>query len=133
MEDYNKEPDQSSFGTSTGSASAGTAKAKEKTDIKEKVSNLGRKAVEEIDRSRQSAAGALDQTASSLHTGGDKVSGVAHSAADSLQSTADYIRRTDLAGMGKDIQELVTRYPGVSLAAAAVLGFLVARGFRSHE
>jgi hypothetical protein len=127
MEYHNQEPTQSSNATATGSASAfpDTATAEEK--------NLGRKAVEQIDRSRQSAASALDQTASSLHSGGDKVSDAAHSAADSLQSSADYIRRTDLAGMGKDIQDLVTRYPGLSLAAAAVLGFLVARGLRSND
>jgi hypothetical protein len=138
MEDENKELDQPSFEASRESAAAGTAPAKQKlsetaAEVKEKVGGLGRKAVEQIDQSRRSAAGALDQTASSLHSGADRVSGVAHSTADGLQSTADYIRRTDLAGMGKDIQDLVTRYPGISLAAAAFLGFLVARSLRSDE
>jgi hypothetical protein len=35
--------------------------------------------------------------------------------------------------MADDLQDLVKRYPGQSLAAAAILGFLVARGLRSNE
>jgi hypothetical protein len=54
----------------------------------------------------------LDQTASSLHSGSDKLSGVAHSAADKIQATADYVRRTDLKAMAEDVQDLVERYPG---------------------
>jgi len=102
-------------------------------DVKDKVAEFGRKTAEQIDDSRESAAGALDQTASSLHSGGDKLSGVAHSAADKIQATADYVRRTDLKGMADDVQDLVKRYPGQALAAAAVLGFLVARGLRGRD
>ena len=79
------------------------------------------------------AAGALEQTASSMHSSSDKLSGVAHSAADKLQATADYVRRTDLKGMAQDVQDLVKRYPKESLAVAVVLGFLVARGLRGSE
>jgi ElaB/YqjD/DUF883 family membrane-anchored ribosome-binding protein len=88
---------------------------------------------DKIDDSRESAAGALGKTASSLHSGGDKLSGVAHSAADKIQATADYVRRTDLKGMAEDVQDIVKRYPGQSLAAAAILGFLVARGLRRSD
>jgi len=137
MSDYNSETGQSSYGAS-GSASADTAPAMENisekaAEIKDKVTNFGRKTVDVIDQSRQSAAGALDQTASSLHTAGDKVSGVAHSAADSVQSTADYIRRTDAPGIGRDIRDLVARHPGVSLAAATLLGFFIGRGLRPKD
>ena len=138
MDDYNKELGQSPYGETVGSGATGTAPAREKivqktAEIKEKVSNFGRQAVDKLDQSRQTAAEALDQTASTLHSSGDKVSGAAHSAADSIQATANYVRRTDLKGMGQDIQDLVTRYPGASLAAAAVLGFLVARGLRGND
>lgn len=138
MDDYNKQPGQS-YGESTGSGGTGTAaRMKEQitetaTDVKEKVSDLGRKTVDKIDESRESAAGALEKTASSLHTGGDKLSGVAHSAADKIQATADYVRRTDLKGMAEDVEDIVKRYPGPALAAAAILGFLVARGLRSSD
>jgi hypothetical protein len=35
--------------------------------------------------------------------------------------------------MAGDVQELVKRYPGQALAAAAVLGFLFARVVRSND
>jgi ElaB/YqjD/DUF883 family membrane-anchored ribosome-binding protein len=139
MDDYNKQSGQSSYGEGVGSGGTGTAaRMKEQmsdtaADVKDKVTEFGRKTAEQIDDSRESAAGALDQTASSLHSGGDKLSGVAHSAADKIQATADYVRRTDLKGMADDVQDLVKRYPGQALAAAAVLGFLVARGLRGRD
>jgi ElaB/YqjD/DUF883 family membrane-anchored ribosome-binding protein len=102
-------------------------------DVKDKVSEFGRKTAQQIDDSRESAAGALDQTATSLHSGSDKLVSVAHTAADKIQATADYVRRTDLKGMADDVRDLVKRYPGQALAAAAVLGFLVARGLRGRD
>jgi ElaB/YqjD/DUF883 family membrane-anchored ribosome-binding protein len=139
MDEFNKQPGQASYGESTGSGGTGTAaRMKEQisdtaADVKEKVTEFGRKAADKIDGSRESAAGALDKTATSMHSGGDKLSGVAHSAADKLQATADYVRRTDLKGMVEDVQDIVKRYPGQALAAAAVLGFLVARGLRRSD
>jgi ElaB/YqjD/DUF883 family membrane-anchored ribosome-binding protein len=141
MDDYNTQSGQSSYGDSTGAGTGavGTAaRMKEQVsqkagDIKEKVSGIGRKAAEKIDNTRQSAADALEQTASTVHSGGDKLSGVAHSAADSIQATADYVRQTDVRSMANDVGELVKRYPGPSLAAAAILGFLVARGLSSND
>jgi ElaB/YqjD/DUF883 family membrane-anchored ribosome-binding protein len=100
---------------------------------KDAVVDFGRKTVDSIDAQRVPAAGGLDQTASTLHQQADKVAGVAHSAADKIQATADYVRHTDLKGMAEDVQDIVKRYPGQSLAAAAILGFLVARGLRSRD
>lgn len=139
MDDYNKQPGQASSGELTGSPGTGTAaRMKEQisetaADVTEKVTKFGHKAADRIDDSRESAAGALDKTATSMHSGGDKLSGVAHSAADKIQATADYVRRTDLKGMAEDVQDIVKRYPGQALAAAAVLGFLVARGLRRSD
>ena len=97
--------------------------------------------MDNIDESRKSTAGALDQTAAKLHSGGEQlsgaahtaahqISGVAHDAADKLQAAADYIRETDVKRMGEDLKDIAKRYPGPALATAAVLGFIVARGFR---
>jgi ElaB/YqjD/DUF883 family membrane-anchored ribosome-binding protein len=139
VDDYDKQSGQSAYGESTGTGGTGTAaRMKEQisetaADVKEKVTEFGRKTADKIDDSRESAAGALDKTASSLHSGGDKLSGVAHSAADKIQATSDYVRRTDLKGMAEDVQDIVKRYPGRSLAAAAILGFLVARGLRRNN
>jgi len=138
MDDYNKQPGQS-YGETHASGATGTAaRMKEQisekaSDVTETVTDLGRRTADKIDQSRSSAAGALDKTASSLHSGSDQISGVAHSVADKVQATADYVRRTDVRGMAEDVQDMVKRYPGQSLAAAAILGFLFARGLRSND
>jgi len=139
MDEYNKQSGQTSYGEGAGSGGAGTAaRVKEQisetaADVKDKVTDFGRKTAEKIDDSRESAAGALDQTAISLHSGSDKLASVAHTTADKIQATADYVRRTDLKGMTEDVQGLVKRYPGQALAAAAVLGFLIARCLRGRD
>jgi ElaB/YqjD/DUF883 family membrane-anchored ribosome-binding protein len=113
-------------------------------DTKEKLADLGRKTVDRIDDSREPAASALNRTASSLQAGADQLSGTAHSAvdkihatassaADQIQATAEYVRTKDTKGMLKDVQVIVKRYPAQSLAAAAILGFLVGRGLRSTD
>jgi hypothetical protein len=125
-----------------GAATAARMKLSEKAaEVKEKVADFGRKAVDNIDESRKRTAGALDQTAAKLHSGveqlsgvahtaADQISGVAHGTADKLHAAADYIRERNLKGMGEDLKDVVKRYPGPALAVAAVLGFIVARGFR---
>jgi ElaB/YqjD/DUF883 family membrane-anchored ribosome-binding protein len=116
------------------SGSSATAARMKKTiadkaaDAKETVNDLGRMAAEKLEDSRQSTARALDKTAVSLHSGADQFSEFGHSAAERLHSTADYVRETDLEGIFQDLQSIVKRYPAQSLAAAAILGFLVARG-----
>jgi ElaB/YqjD/DUF883 family membrane-anchored ribosome-binding protein len=147
MDDYKQQPGQpgSNQSETPGMATAARMKLSDTAaDVKEKVALIGRRAADSIDSSRQSAAGALDGTASSLHSSADQISGAAHTAADKLQATAhstadklqataDYVRQTDLKGMVDDLTGVVKRYPGQSLAAAAVLGFLVARGLRSND
>ena len=93
------------------------------------------RAEEKIDERRGAAAEGLDSAADRLHQkadrlpGGDKVSSAAHTTADALASTADYIRDRDLRGMVADVQSLVRRNPGPALLTAVALGFLVARTF----
>jgi len=94
---------------------------------KEKVADYGRRAVDVIDKQREPAASALDKTAAAVHQTADKVGSAAHSTGDKIQATADYVRQNDMNAMMGDVQEIVKRYPGQSLAAAAVVGFLVAR------
>jgi hypothetical protein len=143
MDDYNKPTSETPHGQPEGGAgTAARMKLAEKAaEVKERVADFGRKTVDNIDESRKSTAGALDQTAAKLHSGGDQLSGAAHTAADQLsgvahrtadklQAAAEYIRETDLKGMGEDLKDIVKRYPGPALAVAAVLGFLVARSLR---
>ena len=67
MDDYNKQPGQPGYSQSEtpGMATAARMKLSDTAaDVKEKVADIGRRAADSIDSSRQSAAGALDNTAS---------------------------------------------------------------------
>jgi len=105
------------------------------SQAKDKVADLGRNAAQKIDQNRRTAASGLESAAATLHQnaenlpGGEKVSNLAHTAADKLTSTADYVRRNDVSGMMSDVEQLVKNNPGPSLFAAAVVGFLVGRAF----
>jgi ElaB/YqjD/DUF883 family membrane-anchored ribosome-binding protein len=132
-----KYSDMGGSGTS-GTASGTAARLKEQisdkaADVKERVSEFGRKTADRIDASRGPAADSLDRTASALHAKSDRVASAAHATADKLQATAEYVRGHDFKEMADDVTELVKRYPGQSLAAAAILGFLLARVMRSND
>jgi hypothetical protein len=105
------------------------------SQVRSKASDLGRLAVDKIDQNRDSAAGGLESAAHKIHDkpdslpGGQKVISVAHTAANTLSSTADYIREHDVNSMMADLSRLVKNNPGPALLAAAALGFLVARSF----
>jgi hypothetical protein len=140
MEDFNNQGKEYSYGDATGSGGAGSAAVRMKeqvvdvaADAKAKIVDFGHQTINKINDSRPSAAGVLEQTATTLHSSGDKLSDVAHSAADSIHATANYVRNTDVKGMANDVQDLCRRYPGQSLAVAAILGFLVARGLRGQN
>lgn len=62
----------------------------------------------------------------------DQVAEKAGTMADTIRSTADYVRNNDVKAMGRDVEGLVKRYPGQALLAAAVLGFFVARALRTR-
>ncbi|MDP9337282.1 MAG: hypothetical protein M3P45_00275 [Acidobacteriota bacterium] len=126
--------DQSSTGAATGTAARLKEQISEKAaDVRDRVNDFGRKTADKIDASREPAAASLNRTASALHAQSDRVAGAAHATADKLQATADYVRDHDFKEMAADVTDLVKRYPGQSLAAAAVLGFLLARVMRSSD
>lgn len=145
MNEFNKPYDQFSQNETTGSSSGiGTAATRARDKVADKAAELGntvantvtdfrRRAADKLDDSRHTAADAIDNTATSLHSGSDQLAAMGHSAADSMKSTANYLRTTDLKGMGNDIQDFVKRYPGPALAAAALLGFVLARGFGNRD
>ena len=109
------------------------------TQVKDKVSDMGRAAAEKIDDNREAAAGGLDRAAETLHEnaeslpGGEKIANLAHTTADKLTSTAEYVRERDVSGMMSDVEALVKKNPGPALIAAAVVGFLVGRAFSSSD
>jgi ElaB/YqjD/DUF883 family membrane-anchored ribosome-binding protein len=115
-------------------------KASEVTSqVKQKASDLGRTAAAKIDENREPAASGFESAARAIHQnaeslpGGEKVTDLAHSAADKLSDSADYVREHDVKSMMADVERLVKNNPGPSLLAAAVLGFLVGRTFSSND
>src|SRR4030095_12786938 len=93
--------------------------------IKDKVSDVARAAVDKIDGSRSMTADGLASAASTLHgqadrlPGGEKITGIAHTAAGGLSTTADYVRTHDVDHMLTDVKTLVKNNPGPSLLVAA--------------
>jgi ElaB/YqjD/DUF883 family membrane-anchored ribosome-binding protein len=118
------------------SAASGTTEdikrnvSKKAEQAKASFNDFKRKAHDKLDGSRQPTAKALEWTASNLHSRADKISGFTHSTADRLQHTANYFRESDIDHIADDVEEVVKRHPGRSLAAAAILGFLVALSLR---
>lgn len=106
------------------------------TTAKAKVEEFGRAAADKFDEGRAGAADALSSAASSLHdkaanfTAGQKVVDMAHSTADKMEATADYVRKHDMNEMMADVQTVIKSHPGPSLLAAVVVGFLAGRAFR---
>jgi ElaB/YqjD/DUF883 family membrane-anchored ribosome-binding protein len=130
-----------SFGdpTADGPSTLGEKLSDTAAQVKDKVSDLGRTAADKIDENRGAAASGLEKAATALHEnaeslpGGEKVSNLAHAAAEKLSSTAGYVREHDVNRMMADVETLVKNNPGPSLLAAAVIGFLVGRAFSSND
>ncbi|MHB8837818.1 MAG: hypothetical protein ACYC7F_02570 [Gemmatimonadaceae bacterium] len=79
---------------------------------------------------RVATADGLDAAASGLNTGGDRVADLAHSTADSLKSSAKYVRKHNAGRMVDDIESLIQAHPGKALLGAVLLGFFAGRAFR---
>jgi ElaB/YqjD/DUF883 family membrane-anchored ribosome-binding protein len=89
-----------------------------------------------VDRNLQSAAGALESTASALRervpqTG--KVNELATATADKIENTARYLRDHDTSDKVAGVESLVRRNPGASLAAALAVGFLIGTAMRKDR
>jgi ElaB/YqjD/DUF883 family membrane-anchored ribosome-binding protein len=126
-----------STNTGTFEGSADTRGVTEKvtdaaSQMRDKVSDLGRTAVNKIDENREGAATGLESAATALHQKTDSVANMAHSTAEKLSSTADYLRQHDVKSMTADVEQLVRNNPGPSLVAAAVVGFLLGRAFTNN-
>ena len=107
--------------------------------VKEKAAELGETATDTLDGQRDTAASGLASAASAIHAradqlpGGETVSGLAHSAADKLTSTADYVRQNDVKRMLADVEQIVKKNPGPSLLVAVAVGFLVGRALSAND
>jgi hypothetical protein len=88
------------------------------------------KAADAFRAGRNATADGLDAAASGLNAGGDRVAELAHSTADSLKSSARYVRKHDGGRMVDDIESLIKAHPGKALLGAVILGFVAGRAFR---
>ncbi len=99
--------------------------------LRQRASDLGRKAAAAVDDKRGAVASGIESAASTLRektdTTGGKVARAARSTADALETTADYVREQDVRGMLSDVGRGVKRHPGATLLTAAAVGFLLAR------
>ena len=99
------------------------------------VGQAGRTALNKIDEQRENAANKLDSAATKMHqaadAGGQRVSSTVHSAAEGIESTADYLRQHDTKRVIADFGNLVRHYPGRALLIAAGVGFLAGRALRN--
>jgi ElaB/YqjD/DUF883 family membrane-anchored ribosome-binding protein len=98
-------------------------------EARDRAAEFGRNTADAIDRSLDTAAGKLHDTAESLRmragTGGDKMSSFATTAADKLDATARYFREHHTRDMVTGVESVVRRNPGASLAAALAVGVLI--------
>ncbi|HXJ38305.1 MAG TPA: hypothetical protein VNH18_03445, partial [Bryobacteraceae bacterium] len=103
------------------------------SQVRAKVSDIGHAAADKIDQNRIRAASNLENAAASIQDKADTVTGLANSAANRLNYTADYLRVHDANDMVGHVRRIVRHNPGPALLAAAVFGFLVGRAVTSHD
>ncbi|MDP9064862.1 MAG: hypothetical protein M3O06_03230 [Pseudomonadota bacterium] len=135
-------PTENNFGN-PGAGSGGSTLSNTLSDassqLKNKAAQLGQSATDKANEGRHAAAGGLASAAASLHDsadglpGGERVSGLAHSAADKMSSAADYIKSHDVDAVMEDLQTLVKNNPVPAMLTAAAVGFLLGRLFSNND
>ena len=105
--------------------------------IRDKGSELGRKAVRSIDDRRVGVAEGLEGAARGLHNkadsiagGGERVSKATHEVADKVEDASRYIRDKDAKDMLADVESMVRAHPTRSLLAVLAVGYLAGRALR---
>jgi hypothetical protein len=99
----------------------------------EQVKDLGFAAGEKLDEARKGTADALENAAFSVRTtgrdGAKSIENMSENAAGKLDSTAEYIRSHDVAGMLSNVRQVIGRNPTGFLILAAGIGFLAGSAF----
>jgi len=119
--------DSSQAGTFGGEAADTVRQAKDA------AFDAARSATKTVDAARPAVAERLDTAASTIEEGaqripgGQKVKDLAQAAADTLGSTADYMRSHDTRRMVSDVEHMVRNNPGPALLIAGIVGFMLGR------
>jgi hypothetical protein len=120
----------------TDDASTPSSFANAGARAREGAAKLGQKAASAVDNGRSGAARGIHGTAESIRSaseylpGGPSVRQFAGQAADTLDSTADYVRDTDATEMLEDLKEQARSNPLPFVVGALAVGFLVGRMMR---
>jgi ElaB/YqjD/DUF883 family membrane-anchored ribosome-binding protein len=97
----------------------------------DQAKTAGRAAVGTLDDQREAAARTLSSAATKLHNKAseysERLTGAAHKTADTLESTADFVREHPFTRIKDDVAAAARRNPGAALIVAACVGFLVGR------
>lgn len=105
--------------------------------VREKGAEVGRRAALQVDASRAAVASGLQSAADGIHGSADAVTrvgttmgGMAHGAADTLASTARYVREHKTSQMFAQVEDLVRVHPGKSMLVAVAIGYIAGRALR---
>jgi methyl-accepting chemotaxis protein len=98
--------------------------------IREKATHLSGVVSQQADRQRENAARGLDRAASGLQEGMGSATKMAHGVADSMKSTASYLRTHTFGDMSDDVINACRRHPAQALISAVILGFVAGRLIR---
>jgi len=128
---------ESSMGTAAYGSRSSEDTSNAGTSTTDQISKAADKAKGKLDSAREPIADKLQGAADTLREqatrlpGGEKVAGVARSAADKLESSAGYLQSHNTQEIMQDLMAIVKRHPTQSLLVAGALGFLLARALRS--
>lgn len=106
------------------------------THARTTAAEWGRGAASVVDRNLQSAAGALESTASALRDrvpASGKVNEIGAATANKIENTARYLREHDSSDMVAGVESIVRRNPGASLCAALAVGFLIGTAMKRER
>jgi hypothetical protein len=95
-------------------------------DLKKSPESIGAAAAGAKQQISDTAGGAKEKLTELGRDAAGQLSEAAQTASDKVKAAADYLRETELTAMADGVKKIVKRYPGWSLAAAAVVGFLLA-------
>jgi len=105
--------------------------------VRDTAQEYGRAAADNIDKNVRNAAGALQSTASTLRSQAGsapgKMSDIAQTAAAKLDTTADYLQNFDTRQMLVHVEDWTRRNPGVAIASAAAVGFLIGMSLKRNN
>jgi ElaB/YqjD/DUF883 family membrane-anchored ribosome-binding protein len=132
-------PAESTLESALNSAKLNEKVSQVASQVKTAATDFGQTAANKIDENRGAAASSLKDAASALREkaeslpGGEKVAALATGAADSLSSTAEYVKNRNVQGMRADFGNFVKNNPGRSLFAAIALGFVIGHVCKSID